>query len=135
MTIDQLQKYRDTCAEIDDIEQELNSSHYVADTVTTCTPPSYVQHRKVIGGYMPDGNTVSKLARLSALKERQRAVNLWVERIPTHNIRKAVKTYYLEPIEIGESKPTWESVADEVGNGVTSASLKMALRRLLKKTL
>ena len=124
MTIDQLQKYRDTCAEIDDIEQELNSSHYVADTVTTCTPPSYTQHSKRIDGYLPDGNTVSKLARLSALKERQRACEEYINSIDDYATKKMFYLRFVKGLN-------WMQVAHKVGS--TADGCRMKVKRFLKK--
>lgn len=133
MTIEQLKKYRDICAEIEEIQQELDSKHYVADTVSVCTPPSYTAHSKRIDGFPPKGNTLSLLAELSTLRAQQRACEEWVNHIPSYRIRKAIELYYISPIEIGEDKPTWESIADKIGNGETSYSLKKAVGRYFQK--
>lgn len=133
MTIEQLKKYRDICSEIDEIQQELNGKHYAADTVSVCAPPSYTAHSKRIEGYLPDGNTISLLARLSDLRAQQRACEEWVKHIPAYRTRKAIELYYINPIESGDDKPTWESVADKIGNGETSYSLKKAVGRYFQK--
>lgn len=127
MTIDQLQKYRDTCAEIDDIEQELNSSHYVADTVTTCTPPSYTQHSKRVEGYLPSGNTVSLLSRLSALRECQRACEEYVKSIDDYQTRKMFELKFFEG-------KTYLQIAMAMSKGRMSEScVKMRIIRHLQK--
>lgn len=127
MTIEQLQNYRDICAEIDDIEQELNSSHYAADTVTTCTPPSFTQHSKRIDGYLPDGNTVSLLMQLSALREQQRACEEYINSIENHQTRKMFELRFFEG-------KTALQVAMAVSKGKMSEScVKMRIIRYLQK--
>lgn len=131
MTIADLKQYRSICAEIKDIESELDGS-YAGDTVQSGSKFPYSKHTVRIEGYVPDGGTVSSLARLSELKRKKQEIEDFVEGIPLYMVRKAIKLYYITPIEEGEDKPTWETVADEIGQGVTSQSVKMAVRRYMK---
>lgn len=127
MTIEQLQNYRDICAEIDDIEQELNSSHYAADTVTTCTPPSFTQHSKRIDGYLPDGNTVSLLMRLSALRECQRACEEYINNIEDYQTRKMFKLKFIKG-------KTYLQVAMQISKGeLTEDAIEKRIKRYIAK--
>lgn len=131
MTTKQLRSYRSICAEIEDLEKELQCC-YVGDTVQSGSRFPHNVRSVHIEGYKSDGGTVSKMSRLSELKKKREKVEQFVDGIPDYQIRKAVRLYYIEPIEDGEDKSTWEDVADEVGNGVTSNSLKTALKKILK---
>lgn len=125
VTIERLNKYLEVCAEIDDIEQELNDNHYAADTVSTCTPPSYTPHSKHIDSFLPDGNTVSLLSRLSVLKAEQRACEEYINGIEDWQTRKMFKLRFLK----GKS---WIQVAQKVG-GNTADSCRMKVKRFLQK--
>ena len=126
MTITELNNYRKRQQEIEDIQQELNSKHYAADTVTTCTPPSYTQHSKRVEGYLPDGNTLSLLMRLSALKERQRACEEYIQGIDDYQTRKMFVLKFLKG-------KTYLQVAMEVSKGKMSESgVRMRIQRYLQ---
>lgn len=133
MTIAELKQYRNICAEIQDIEDDLNANHYVGDTVQSAKRFPHKNHNVHIEGYKSDGGTVSKLARLAEKKKQRDKIDQFVESITDYKLKKSVKIYYINPIENGEDKPTWEMVADEIGQGVTSYSLKAGLKRILKK--
>ena len=132
MTIAELKQYRSICAEIKDLENELKSS-YVGDSVTSASGFPYSKHTVHIEGYKPSGGTVATLARLSELKAQKGEIEEFVRGIKDYKIRKAIKIYYINPIADGEDKPTWETVADKIGNGATSYSVKSAVKRILKK--
>lgn len=132
MTTAELKQYRNICAEIEDLENELKGV-YVGDSVTSASSFPYSKHTVHIEGYKPSGGTVSKLARLSELKSTKSEIEEFVRSVKDYKIRKAIKIYYIEPIADGEDKPTWETVADKIGNGATSQTLKSAIKRFLKK--
>lgn len=131
MTIDELKNYRSICAEIADIKKEL-AGHYAGDTVQSGSKHPYSVHNVRIEGYKSDSSTISLLTRLSVLERSRKEVDIFVKHIPYFKIRKAIKLYYIVPIEQGESKPTWESVADIMGNGCTSSSIKKSVGRYIK---
>lgn len=127
MTIQDLNSYRKRQQEIEDIQLELNSNHYAADTVTTCTPPSYTQHSKRIEGYLPDGNTLTLLMRLSALRGQQRACEEYIQGIEDYLTQKMFVLKFLKG-------KTYLQVAMEVSNGKMSEScIKMRIKRYLQE--
>lgn len=126
MTITELNNYRKRQQEIEDIQQELNSNHYAADTVTTCTPPSYTQHSKRVEGYLPDGNTLTLLTRLSALRERQRGCEEYINSIEDYQTRKMFVLRFIKGLN-------WIQVAQKVG-GNTADSCRKRVTRFLQKS-
>ena len=127
MTITELNNYRKRQQEIEDIQQELNSNHYAADTVTTCTPPSYTQHSKRVEGYLPDGNTLSLLMRLSTLRERQRACEEYINSIEDYQTRKMFVLRFIKG-------KTYLQVAMEISNGRLSEDcIEKRIKRYLQK--
>lgn len=138
MTTKQLRNYRSICAEIDDLEEKSNrqdGEHYVGDTVPSGSRFPWNVRNVHISGYEYDyDGGVSYQSKLAELKERKKQIENFVNGIPDYQIRKAVRLYYIESIEDGEDKPTWEDVADEVGNGVTSEALKQTVRRYIKSS-
>ena len=125
MTIQNLNNYIKRQQEIEDIQQELNSSHYAADTVTTCTPPSYMPRSKRVEGYLPDGNTLTLLTRLSALRERQRSCEEYINSIEDYQTRKMFVLRFIKGLN-------WIQVAQKVG-GNTADSCRMKVKRYLQK--
>ena len=132
MTIAELKQYRNICAEIQDLEDDLNVNHYVGDTVQSATRFPHKNHNVHIEGYKPDGGTVAKLARLAERKKQRDSIDQFVESISDYKLKKAVKLYYINPIEDGEDKPTWEMVVDEIGQGATSESIRQTVMRYIK---
>lgn len=126
MTTEQLKKYRDICAEIDEIRQELDGKHYAADTVSVCTPPSYTAHSKRIEGYLPDGNTLSLLARLSDLRVQQRACEQYIDSIKDWQTRKMFELRFIQGY-------SWIQVAHKV-RGNTADSCRMKVKRYLQNS-
>lgn len=126
MTIEQLKKYRDICAEIEEIQQELDGKHYVADTVSVCTPPSYTAHSKRIEGYLPRGDTLSLLARLSTLKGKQSACEEYINSIEDFQTRKMFELRFIEGY-------SWVQVAHKV-RGNTADSCRMKVKRFLQNS-
>jgi len=127
MTIEQLKKYRDICSEIDEIQQELNGKHYAADTVSVCTPPSYTAHSKRIEGYLPDGNTISLLARLSDLRAQKRACEEYIDSIKDWQTKEMFKAKFYEG-------KTYLQVAMKIGKGRLSEDcVEKRIKRYLKK--
>ena len=148
MTIDELKNYRSICAEIADIKKEL-AGHYAGDTVQSGSKHPYSVHNVRIEGYKSDDSTISLLTRLSVLEHSREEIKKFVDSIPHYRTRKALYLYYIAPINevdpdsrikgmdifVWGKKPTWEDVADVIGNGVTGNALKTETNRFLKKSV
>ena len=127
MTLTDLNNYIKRQQEIDDIQQQLNEK-YVADTVTTCTPPSYTQHSKRVEGYLPSGNTVSLLSRLSTLRECQRACEEYVNNIDDWQTRKMFELKFFEC-------KTYLQIAMQLSCGrLSEDAIEKRIKRFLKKS-
>lgn len=148
MTIEELKNYRSICAEIADIKKEL-AGHYAGDTVQSGSKHPYSVHNVRIEGYKSDDSTVSLLTRLSVLEHSRANIEEFVNFTPCYRTKKAFYLYYIAPINeeeqesrvkgietfIWDKKPTWEDVADILGNGVTGNALKTETNRYLKKSV
>lgn len=137
MTTKQLRSYRSICAEIEDLEEKINhedEDHYVGDTVQSGSKfPNNVRIVCINGyEYNYDGDVSGQL-KLATLEDKKKQIEDFVNSIPDYNIRKAVRLYYIDPIEEGEDKPKWEDVVDEIGNGLTSDAIKSWTKRFCKK--
>ena len=126
MTINDLNNYQKRQQEIEDIQLELNTNHYAADTVTTCTPPSYTPHSVRIEGYLPDGNTLTLLSRLSRLKQRQRACEEYIANIKDYQTQKMFVLRFIKGLN-------WIQVAHKVGGNNTADGCRMKVKRYLQK--
>ncbi|MGN1133332.1 MAG: hypothetical protein ACI4RN_02640 [Oscillospiraceae bacterium] len=126
MTITELNGYIKRKQEIEDIEQELNCNHYAADSVTTCTPPSYTAHNKRIEGHTHDSSTISLLTRLSTLKSKQRACEEYINSIEDYQTRKMFRLRFIKGLN-------WTQVAHKVG-GNTADSCRKRITRFLQKS-
>lgn len=133
MTVNQLKKYRSICAELEDIEQEIENC-YVGDTVQTGSKFPFKVHNEQIQNYVSNRNTSSLLTRKSTLKELKADIDSFVSSIEEYQIRSAIEIYYIRKIELGESKPTWEDVADVSRVSQTSNAIKKMVNRYLKES-
>lgn len=121
MTKERLNKYLENAKEISDIELQLNEKYHVADSVKTCTPPSYTAHNKRIEGVVPCGSTVTLLARLSCLKSEQRACEEYIKSIEDYQTRKMFelkfyqgKTYLQIAMILSEGKMSEDCVRKRI---------------------
>ncbi len=110
MTIADLKQYRSICAEIRDIESELDGS-YAGDTVQSGSRFPYGKHTVRIEGYVPDGGTVSALARLAELQRRKKEIEEFVDKISDKEIKLIILWRYIK-----RNKPlSWQAIAMRLG--------------------
>lgn len=125
--IEKLKRYRELKSELEDLEQNIP---VVQDSVqgSQAEFPNVLQNHHISG---VEPVNYSLLERKSDLKAQIKEIEVFVNSIPFYKVRKAVKLYYIEPIESGEDKPTWEKVADSIP-GETAGSIKMKVSRFIK---
>ena len=95
MTIADLKQYRSICAEIRDIESELDGS-YAGDTVQSGSKFPYSKHTVRIEGYVPGGGTVSALARLSELKRKKKQIEDYINGIADNDMRYILRQKFMK---------------------------------------
>lgn len=110
MTTAELKQYRSICAEIKDLEDELNSS-LVGDSVTSASNFPYSKHTVHIEGYKPSGGTVAKLARLSELKAQKGEIEEFVRCVKDREIKLILSWRYIN----GRKAPSWQAIAMRLG--------------------
>lgn len=133
MTKEQLKRYRALKLELQDINAEIGDAT-VHDSVTGSKKdfPWTPGTRHVEG--VPDED-YNLLVRKSNVESQIKEIEEFVNGIHNYRIKKAIQIYYINEIEPGEDKPTWEDVADEIGNGCSSESVKKSVTRYIKKYL
>lgn len=129
MTKEQLKKYRELKLELQDINTDISNST-IHDSVSGSMKnfPWTIGTRHVEG--VPDEDydlLIKKSNRIAQIKEIEDFVN----GIPNYYLKKAVSIYYIDEIQEGEDKPTWEDVAEKIGNGLTSKKLEVQLGRYI----
>lgn len=131
MTKEQLKRYRALKLELHDINANVGDST-IHDNVKGSQEefPYILGNRHVVG--VPDED-YSLLVRKSDVKSQIKEIEKFVNKIHNYRIKKAIQIYYIDDIESGEDKPTWEDVADEIGGGQSSEAIKKAVTRYLKK--
>lgn len=130
MTKEQLKQYRTLKLELEDVNACIHQN-IIQDSVQGSMKdhPYILQNRSVKG--VTDEN-YSLLTRKSELKAQISEIEKFVEGIGDYEIKKAIQIYYVDKIEPGDDKPTWENVADKISNGVTGPALKVKLGRYLR---
>jgi hypothetical protein len=130
MTKEQLKRYRERKLELQDINAGISNST-IHDSVSGSKKefPWTIGTRHVEG--VPDED-YGLLVRKSNLKAQIKEIEDFVNSIPNYHLKKAVCIYYINDVESGEDKPTWEDVAEEIGNGFTSKKLEVQLGRYIK---
>lgn len=130
MTKEQLKKYRELKFELADVNTQIQLGS-TQDSVQGSKKefPWTIGTRHVEG--VPDED-YDLLVRKSNLKAQIKEIENFVNSIPNYHLKKAVCIYYINDVESGEDKPTWEDVAEEIGNGFTSKKLEVQLGRYIK---
>lgn len=130
MTKEQLKRYRALKFELADVNTQIQLGS-TQDSVQGSKKefPWTIGTRHVEG--VPDED-YGLLVRKSNLKAQIKEIEDFVNSIPNYHLKKAVCIYYINDVESGEDKPTWEDVAEEIGNGFTSKKLEVQLGRYIK---
>lgn len=130
MTKEQLKKYRALKFELADVNTQIQLGS-TQDSVQGSMKefPWTIGTRHVEGVSDEDYDL---LVRKSNLKAQIKEIEDFVNSIPNYHLKKAVCIYYINDVESGEDKPTWEDVAEEIGNGFTSKKLEVQLGRYIK---
>lgn len=130
MTKEQLKRYREWKLELQDINAGISNST-IHDSVSGSMKefPWTIGTRHVEG--VPDED-YDLLVRKSDLKAQIKEIEDFVNGIHNYRIKKAIQIYYIDDIESGEDKPTWEDVADKMDGGQSSEATKKMVTRYLK---
>lgn len=131
MTKEQLKRYRALKLELQDINANVGDST-IHDSVKGSQEefPYILGNRHVEG--VPDED-YSLLVRKSDVKSQIKEIEEFVNKIHNYKIKKAIQIYYIDDIESGEDKPTWEKIADEFNDGSTGDSIKQSVSRYIRK--
>lgn len=130
MTKEQLKRYRELKLELQDINAGISNST-IHDSVSGSKKefPWTIGTRHVEG--VPDED-YDLLVRKSDLKAQIKEIEDFANGIHNYRIKKAIQIYYIDDIESGEDKPTWEDVADKMDGGQSSEAIKKMVTRYLK---
>lgn len=130
MTKEQLKRYRALKFELADVNTQIQLGS-TQDSVQGSMKefPWTIGTRHVEGVSDEDYDL---LVRKSNLKAQIKEIEDFVNSIPNYHLKKAVCIYYINDVESGEDKPTWEDVAEEIGNGFTSKKIEVQLGRYIK---
>lgn len=130
MTKEQLKRYRELKLELQDINAGISNST-IHDSVSGSKKefPWTIGTRHVEG--VPDED-YDLLVRKSDLTAQIKEIEDFVNGIHNYRIKKAIQIYYIDDIESGEDKPTWEDVADKMDGGQSSEAIKKMVTRYLK---
>lgn len=130
MTKEQLKKYRELKFELADVNTQIQLGS-TQDSVQGSKKefPWTIGTRHVEG--VPDED-YDLLVRKSDLTAQIKEIEDFLNSIHNYRIKKAIQIYYIDDIESGEDKPTWEDVADKMDGGQSSEAIKKMVTRYLK---
>jgi hypothetical protein len=72
-------------------------------------------------------------SRRDELLAYQQEIKAFMKSVP-YKLREPIRLYYLRPIGEGELRPTWETVAEELGNGELGYNLKSRVNKFLHQS-
>ncbi len=131
MTKEKLKNYRNLKLELEDLEIKIHTLK-VQDSVSgTSKYPPHIMQTHRIEGTAPEN--YSLLEHKAELKAQIREIEDFVNGIEDYKLKKAVKMYYLDPIDESGDKYTWEKIADILNDGSTGESLRKKSERILEK--
>lgn len=130
MTKEKLKRYRALKFELADVNTQIKLGSTQDSVQGSMKEYPYILCNRHVSG-VPDED-YDLLVRKSDLKVQIKEIENFVNSIPNYHLKKAVCIYYINDVESGEDKPTWEDVAEEIGNGFTSKKLEVQLGRYIK---
>jgi len=131
MTIEKLKRYRELKTEFEDIQQNMPIAQDSVQGSQNDYP--YILQNHHIGGVEPKDYDL--LERKSELESQIKEIEDFVNTIPFYKVRKAVRLYYLEPVDESGNKVNWNTIASSFNDGTTEYSIKKCVSRYLKKNL
>lgn len=130
MTIKELREYRAVCVALIQKRQRLaNDRRHVYDAVQSASDFPFSKHTVVVEGDVYTHQGFAVMDEIAILRDKKESVERWVQSIDDFTVRRIVEIYFLRPA-FGE-KPTWEKVADELGDGSTGDSCRMRFTRYM----
>lgn len=109
MTLEELKNYRSYCLEREEIKCKLKSGK-------------------------SEDSSVRLLYCLNEIDDKINTIKQFVNNISDYKIHRALKIYCIEPLDENTSPPSWENVANRIGNGATGDSIRVSVSRYFKKT-
>ena len=131
MTKEQLKRYREWKLELDEINDEINEKCIKGSVQGSMIDYPYILQNHKIGG-IADAD-YGLLERKAEIKAQLKAVDDFANGIDDYKIRKAIRIYYMEPLDESCEKPTWGSIANKFYDGSTGDSIRISVQRYLKK--
>ena len=133
LTKEQLKRYRALKFELADVNTQiqLGSTQYSVQGSMKEFPWT-IGTRHVEGVSDEDYDL---LVRKSNLKAQIKEIEDFVNGIKDFKIRKAIKMYYIEPIDESGEKIKWERIADFFNDGTTGESWRKKTDRYIKNNL
>lgn len=127
MKISDLRQYRKNAELLECIDNQLERE-LVADTVQGDSgAPAHERITKPVEGYIHGMGTVLLLTEKSRLRAAQCEIERYISAIPNSRVRKALELYCLD---LSGRAPTWETVADKMGEPSGEALCKICKRTL-----
>lgn len=133
MTKEQLKRYREWKLELDEINDEINEKCIKGSVQGSMKDYPYILQNHKIGG-VADAD-YGLLERKAEIKAQLKTVDDFVNGIKDFKIRKAIKMYYVEPIDESGEKIKWERIADFFNDGTTGESWRKKTDRYIKNNL
>ncbi len=132
MTIKELRDYRAVCAELIQRSKKLRDDRrHVFDAVQSAADFPYSLHTVVVEGDVYPYPALPEFDRIGALRHKKEAVERWARSIDDYSVERIVELYFLTPAY--GCKPTWEDVADALGDGSTGDGCRMKFVRYMCK--
>ena len=124
-----LRHYRDNRAELDAIQMQLREEE-VIDAVQSAAKFPYSKHTAYVQGIPDNATTIKLRTRARELRRDMRVAEQFAGSLPRHQLREAVKLYYMRDVP---ERYTWETVAVMVGYLGGGEALRQVIIRESKK--
>ena len=131
MTLKELRGYRVICSEIAALEEKLNKDKYhVVDAVQSAADFPFWKHTVTVESDLWPYPVEPEKQKLRVLRARKAEIERFVGSVQDDKIRRCMEICFVEPCS---ERITWEMVADAINDGSTGDSLRMAVKRYVKR--
>ena len=129
MTKEELKQYRSIVAELNEVNDRINSNTVYGTVTGSDSEFPYVKHCISVSGVEPTQMNENDIVLRQRLEWQKNKIKSFVDSILDSETRRIFRYRYID----GTVMPSWQWIAFQIGGGNTADGVRMKHKRFLKK--
>ena len=131
MTKEELKQYRSIVAELNEVNDRINSSTVHGTVTGSDSEFPYVKHCISVSGVEPTRKNENDIILRQRLEWQKNKIKSFVDSILDSETRRIFRYRYID----GTVMPSWQWIAFQIGGGNSADAVRKRVNRFLKKKL